>query len=145
MADRLADDEFDLEDFGDDEIERFDDLLDAAPSHISLHDAAHVWHPYTQHHRAPMPVPIARAKGAWLYDASGRAILDAVSSWWVTTHGHGREEIVEAIAEQARTLDHVMFAGFTHAPAAELAAALASRLPRGLSKIFYSDNGSTAV
>ena len=110
MADRLADDEFDLEDFGDDEIERFDDLLDAAPSHISLHDAAHVWHPYTQHHRAPMPVPIARAKGAWLYDASGRAILDAVSSWWVTTHGHGREEIVEAIAEQARTLDHVMFA-----------------------------------
>lgn len=114
-------------------------------SYIALHDAAHVWHPYTQHFRAPLPVPIVRAEGSWLYDEDGRAILDAVSSWWVTTHGHGRAEIVEAIAEQARTLDHVMFAGFTHAPAAELAAALVSRLPRGLTRIFYSDNGSTAV
>ena len=116
-----------------------------ADSYISLHDAAHVWHPYTQHHRAALPVPIVRAEGSSLHAEDGRRVFDAISSWWVTTHGHGREEIVEAIAEQARTLDHVMFAGFTHAPAAELAAALVSRLPRGLTRIFYSDNGSTAV
>ncbi|MBL0940064.1 MAG: adenosylmethionine--8-amino-7-oxononanoate transaminase [Gemmatimonadaceae bacterium] len=110
-----------------------------------LHDAAHVWHPYTQHFNAPMPVPIARAAGSWLYDAQGRPILDAISSWWVTTHGHCREEIVEAIAEQARTLDQVIFAGFTHEPATALAAELVSRLPRGLTRVFYSDDGSTAV
>jgi adenosylmethionine-8-amino-7-oxononanoate aminotransferase len=113
--------------------------------HLLLLDAAHVWHPYTQHQQAPLPVPIARASGSWLYDMQGRPILDAISSWWVTTHGHGREEIVEAIAEQARTLDQVIFAGFTHEPASALAAELVSRLPRGLNRIFYSDNGSTAV
>ncbi len=114
-------------------------------SFISLHDAAHVWHPYTQHFQAPLPIPIVRAQGAWLYSENEQPILDAISSWWVTTHGHGKQEIVDAIAEQARTLDHTMFAGFTHSAAAELAAALVSRLPRGLSRIFYSDNGSTAV
>lgn len=113
--------------------------------HLQLHDAAHIWHPYTQHHLAPMPVGIARAQGAWLYDTNDRPILDAISSWWVTTHGHAEPDIVDAIATQARTLDHVIFAGFTHAPAAELAAGLVSRLPRGLTRIFYSDNGSTAV
>lgn len=118
---------------------------DAPVPPILLHDAAHVWHPYTQHFNAPMPVPIARASGSWLYDMNGRAILDAMSSWWVTTHGHCRPEIVEAIAEQARTLDQVIFAGFTHEPAASLAAELVSRLPRGLTRVFYSDDGSTAV
>lgn len=119
-------------------------VTDAADA-ILLHDAAHVWHPYTQHHQAPMPVPIARAAGSWLYDVHGRPILDAISSWWVTTHGHCRPEIVEAITEQASRLDQVIFAGFTHEPAAHLAAALVSRLPRGLNRIFYSDDGSTAV
>lgn len=108
-------------------------------------DSAHVWHPYTQHHLAPLPVPVARAEGAWLYDTNGRPILDAISSWWVTTHGHCHPRIVQAIAEQARTLDQVIFAGFTHAPAAELAAALVQRLPAGLTRVFYSDDGSTAV
>lgn len=112
---------------------------------VLMQDAAHVWHPYTQHHQAPMPIAIARASGSWLYDTSGRPILDAISSWWVTTHGHCHPEIIDAIAEQARTLDQVIFAGFTHEPAATLAAALVSKLPRGLSRIFYSDNGSTAV
>jgi len=156
------DDKFDLEAFGDDEqferelagLESDDDATtddDAAPWELSveqrvlMHDAAHVWHPYTQHHQAPMPVPIARASGAWLYDASGRPILDAISSWWVTTHGHCQPEIIHAITEQAKTLDQVMFAGFTHEPATLLAAALVSKLPLGLSRIFYSDNGSTAV
>ncbi len=117
----------------------------AAAQVTLMQDAAHVWHPYTQHQHAPLPVPIARASGAWLYDADGRPILDAISSWWVTTHGHCHAQIIDAIAAQARTLDQVIFAGFTHEPAALLAAALVSRLPRGLSRIFYSDNGSTAV
>ena len=112
---------------------------------VQLHDAAHLWHPYTQHLHAPMPVEIRAARGASLFRADGRPILDAISSWWVTTHGHGQQEIVDAIAQQAGQLDHVLFAGFTHEPATALAAGLVSRLPRGLSRIFYSDNGSTAV
>ncbi len=158
LPDDLSDAFGDDDDADDDDVENDggagfdpgDDEDDRAPGRIVrdrvlLHDAAHLWHPYTQHYQAPLPVPIARAKGAWLYDLNGRPILDAISSWWVTTHGHCREEIVEAIAEQARTLDQVIFAGFTHEPAAALAAELVSRLPRGLSRIFYSDNGSTAV
>ncbi len=108
-------------------------------------DQAHTWHPYTQHQGMALPLPIARAKGAWLYETNGRPVLDAISSWWVTTHGHCQPEIAHAIAEQARTLDHVMFAGFTHEPAVELASALVARMPRGLSRVFFSDNGSTAV
>ncbi len=115
------------------------------PHFVQLHDAAHVWHPYTQHLRAPLPVQITSARGALLYRADGSAIIDAISSWWVTTHGHCHPDIVQAIASQAAALDHVMFAGFTHEPATALAAELVSRLPRGLSRIFYSDNGSTAV
>lgn len=112
---------------------------------ILQQDAQFVWHPYTQHHQAPLPIPIARAQGSWVYDSDGRAILDAISSWWVTTHGHCHPAIVDAIAEQARTLDQVIFAGFTHQPAAALAAALVQVLPEGLSRIFFSDDGSTAV
>lgn len=112
---------------------------------VLLLDQAHNWHPYTQHQGMALPLPIVRAKGAWLYESNGRPVLDAVSSWWVTTHGHCNHDIALAIARQAVTLDHVMFAGFTHQPAAELSAALISRLPRGLSRVFYSDNGSTAV
>ena len=140
--DDLADD-FTDEDAGIDDGAVADDA--ASVDAVLLHDAAHVWHPYTQHLGAPMPVHIARADGAWLYDAAGRPILDAISSWWVTTHGHCHPDIVDAIANQAKTLDHTMFAGFTHEPAAALAAALVSRLPRGLARIFYSDDGSTAV
>jgi adenosylmethionine-8-amino-7-oxononanoate aminotransferase len=112
---------------------------------LLLLDQAHCWHPYTQHQGMPLPLPITRAHGAWLYESNGRPVFDAISSWWVTTHGHAQPEIADAIATQARTLDHVMFAGFTHEPAAELAAALVARLPRGLTRVFYSDNGSTAV
>ncbi len=119
--------------------------LSALPDPVLLQDAAHVWHPYTQHFDASLPIAIARAKGAWLYDRDERPILDAISSWWVTTHGHCHDDIVQAISDQVRTLDQVMFAGFTHEPAAALAAGLVARLPRGLSRIFFSDNGSTAV
>ena len=122
-----------------------DDLEDIVPDTVLLHDAAHVWHPYTQHLHAPLPMHVSRARGAWLYDVNERPVLDAISSWWVTTHGHCHPDIVQAIAEQAASLDQVIFAGLTHEPAAALAAELVSRLPRGLSRIFFSDNGSTAV
>jgi len=113
------------------------DLLDA--------DRRHVWHPYTQHGATESPITISRAEGAYLYDDSGRGIFDAISSWWVTLHGHAQPEIAAAIAEQARTLEQVMFAGFTHEPAVRLAEALTARAPTGLSRVFFSDDGSTAV
>jgi adenosylmethionine-8-amino-7-oxononanoate aminotransferase len=108
-------------------------------------DRRHVWHPYTQHGASEEPTFIARASGSYLYDASGRAIFDAISSWWVTLHGHAQPEIAAAIAMQAATLEQVIFAGFTHEPGALLAAELVERAPAGLSRVFYSDNGSTAV
>lgn len=112
---------------------------------IAALDRAHVWHPYTQHGVAPPPLPIVRARDALLFDATGRPIIDAISSWWVTLHGHAHPAIAEAIAVQARQLEQVIFAGFTHEPAATLAAELVTRLPAGLTRVFYSDNGSTAV
>ncbi|HEY4219559.1 MAG TPA: adenosylmethionine--8-amino-7-oxononanoate transaminase [Gemmatimonadaceae bacterium] len=108
-------------------------------------DRRHVWHPYTQHAVAGEPRPIVRASGAYLYDSDGNAILDAISSWWVTLHGHAQPEIAAAIAEQAKTLEQVIYAGFSHEPGARLAAELVARAPAGLSRVFYSDNGSTAV
>jgi adenosylmethionine-8-amino-7-oxononanoate aminotransferase len=108
-------------------------------------DRQYLWHPYTQHAIAPAPIPIARAEGAVLIDVDGREIIDAISSWWVTLHGHAQPEIAEAIGRQAQVLEQVIFAGFTHEPAAALAAALAEKLPRGLTRVFFSDNGSTAV
>lgn len=108
-------------------------------------DRHHLWHPYTQHGVADPPTPIARASGAYLFDESDRPIFDAISSWWVTLHGHAQSEIVAAIARQAATLDQVIFAGFTHAPAVNLAAELVRRAPAGLARVFYSDDGSTAV
>ena len=108
-------------------------------------DQRFVWHPYTQHGLGEAPVPIGRASGAYLYDTDGRRIFDAVSSWWVTVHGHAHPAIAAAIAEQAATLEQVIFAGFTHEPGARLAAELVRRAPAGLTRVFYSDDGSTAV
>ena len=108
-------------------------------------DERHVWHPYTQHGASPPPVPIVRGEGSYLFDAEGRPILDAISSWWVTLHGHAHPAIAEAVARQAGCLEQVIFAGFTHEPAARLAAELLERLPAGLNRVFFSDNGSTAV
>lgn len=108
-------------------------------------DRACVWHPFTQMQTACPPIPIARAKGAYLYTEEGNSYLDAISSWWVNLHGHAHPYIVEKIKEQAEILEHVIFADFTHAPAVELASRLLSILPGTMSKVFYSDNGSTAV
>ena len=105
----------------------------------------HIWHPYTQELLDPKPIRIERAEGAYLYTQDGRRLLDAISSWWVNTHGHAHPRISAAIAKQARELEHVIFAGFTHEPAEELACKLQNITPDGLSHIFFSDNGSTAV
>ena len=108
-------------------------------------DRASVWHPYTQMLTAPAPLPIVRAKGVYLYTEDGRRILDGISSWWVNIHGHSHPKLNEALAAQARAMEHVVFAGCTHPPAVELAERLLAILPRGMARVFYSDNGSTAV
>lgn len=107
--------------------------------------ASPVWHPFTQHALQPDATLIAQGEGAWLTTADGRRILDAISSWWVVTHGHRHPAIVAAIKAQADKLDQVIFAGFTHQPAEELAEKLIAIAPPGLSHVFFSDSGSTAV
>jgi adenosylmethionine-8-amino-7-oxononanoate aminotransferase len=108
-------------------------------------DRAHVWHPYTQMLTQPPLLPIARGEGVYLYTEDGRKILDGISSWWVNIHGHAHPKLNEALAAQAREIEHVIFAGCTHRPAVELAERLTEVIPPGLTRIFYSDNGSTAV
>lgn len=108
-------------------------------------DRRHLWHPYTQMQSAPPPLPIVRGEGVYLYTEDGRRILDGISSWWVNIHGHSRPALNRALADQAQQLEHVMFAGCTHAPAVDLAERLVAVLPTGLTRVFYSDNGSTAV
>jgi len=108
-------------------------------------DAAHIWHPYTQHFGAPPPIEIVKARGAYLISKDGRRILDMISSWWVTLHGHGEPSIAEAIAAQSKKLEQVIFTGFTHEPAALLAEELCAILPAGLTRVFFTDDGSTAV
>ncbi|MCG6206583.1 adenosylmethionine--8-amino-7-oxononanoate transaminase [Rhodopseudomonas sp. HC1] len=104
-----------------------------------------VWHPFTQHAVQPEAIPIARGEGAWLEGADGRRIFDAISSWWVITHGHRHPHIVQAIKAQADKLDQVIFAGFTHEPAEQLARRLVAITPPELEYVFFSDSGSTSV
>jgi adenosylmethionine-8-amino-7-oxononanoate aminotransferase len=104
-----------------------------------------VWHPFTQHGLLRDVPMIARAEGAWLVTTDGRHILDAISSWWVTTHGHGQPRIVAAMRAQAEQLDQVIFAGLTHEPAEDVARGLVRLAPDGLEHVFFSDSGSTAV
>lgn len=108
-------------------------------------DRAAIWHPFTQMQTARQPIPIARGSGAYLYSVDGKSYLDAISSWWVNLHGHAHPYIAEKIKAQAEQLEHVIFADFTHAPAVNLAKRLLPLLPGNMDKIFYSDNGSTAV
>lgn len=108
-------------------------------------DSKSIWHPFTPLKGMEDPLAVTKAKGVYLHTEDGRKIIDAISSWWVNLHGHSHPKIAEAIAHQARTLEHVIFAGFTHPPAIELAEKLIEVLPNNQSKIFYSDNGSTAV
>lgn len=104
-----------------------------------------VWHPFTQHALMGDVPRIVRAEGAWLVADEGRRYLDAISSWWVTTHGHGHPRITAAIRKQADELDQVIFAGLTHEPAEAVARGLVRLAPAGLGHVFFSDSGSTAV
>jgi adenosylmethionine-8-amino-7-oxononanoate aminotransferase len=117
----------------------------SAANDLIARDRRHVWHPYTQHGTEVEPTAIARAKGASLFDTDGREILDLISSWWTCTHGHAHPTINAALARQADEMEHVMFAGFAHAPAVNLAEKLAGLLPGDLNRVFFSDDGSTSV
>jgi len=108
---------------------------------------AAVWHPCTQmkmHERFPL-VPVARGEGPWLVDFEGKRYLDGVSSWWVNLFGHAHPKINAALAEQLATLEHAMLAGFTHAPAVELAERLKALAPGGLGHAFYASDGASAT
>jgi adenosylmethionine---8-amino-7-oxononanoate aminotransferase len=115
------------------------------PRDIVARDRLHVWHPFTQHATAGVPTVIARAKGASLFDADGKEILDLISSWWTCTHGHSHPKLNAALTQQASAFEHVMFAGFTHEPAVDLAERLTRLLPTDLTRVFFSDDGSTSV
>ena len=104
-----------------------------------------IWHPFTQMKTAAPPIHIERAKDCTLYDEDGKEYIDAISSWWVNIHGHCNSTIAEAISDQVKKLEQVIFAGFTHTPAKDLANSLIDILPATFSKVFYSDNGSTSV
>nr|WP_314491647.1 adenosylmethionine--8-amino-7-oxononanoate transaminase [uncultured Chryseobacterium sp.] len=108
-------------------------------------DRAVNWHPYTQMKTSGNAVPIIKGKGVYLYDDQGNKYIDAVSSWWVTLHGHAHPYIAEKVCDQLNTLEQVIFAGFTHEPAIRLSENLLKLLPENQQKVFYSDNGSTAV
>jgi adenosylmethionine-8-amino-7-oxononanoate aminotransferase len=106
-----------------------------------------IWHPCTQmkdHETLPL-VPISRAEGVWLYDFEGRRVLDAISSWWVNLLGHGNARINSALMAQLASLEHVMLAGFTHAPAVELSERLSKLAPGGLGHCFFASDGASAV
>lgn len=110
-------------------------------------DLKYLWHPYTQMKDAAKfpPILIEKAKGLKLYDDKGNFYYDTISSWWCNVHGHNHPKIKKAIAKQLDSLEHVLFAGFTHQPAIELAQKLVENTPKNITKVFYSDNGSTAV
>ncbi|HZK62604.1 MAG TPA: adenosylmethionine--8-amino-7-oxononanoate transaminase [Puia sp.] len=114
-------------------------------SSLSERDQQVIWHPYTQHQQAELPIPVVRGEAALLFDETGHAYIDSISSWWVNIHGHAHPYIAEKIYRQALALEHVIFTGFTHEPAVQLAERLLPILPGNLKKLFYSDNGSTAV
>ncbi len=104
-----------------------------------------VWHPYTQAGFGIEPLPVVSARGSTLTLEDGRKILDGISSWWCCLHGHAHPALVRAATEHFKTLDHVIFAGVTHEPAVLLAERLCGVVPHGFERVFYSDNGSTAV
>ena len=110
-------------------------------------DLKYIWHPYTQMkdcRKTPL-ILIEKAKGIKLFDAKGRFYYDTISSWWCNVHGHNHPKVNRAIRKQLNSLEHVLFAGFTHKPAILLAQNLISLVTRGLTKVFFSDNGSTSV
>ncbi len=120
------------------------DPLNKSTSTLTERDKAVIWHPFTQAKTAADPIGIIKGEGCWLIAEDGKRYLDGTASWWVNAHGHGNRFIAAQLADQARKLEHIIFAGFTHAPAVALAEQLIAMLP-GQERIFYSDNGSTSV
>jgi adenosylmethionine-8-amino-7-oxononanoate aminotransferase len=120
-------------------------LADIESSNLAERDRQVIWHPYTQHKGYLPPIPILKGKDSLLFDDSGKTYIDAISSWWVTIHGHSNPYIAEKLYRQALQLEHVIFTGFTHEPAVQLAERLLPLLPGDFRRMFYSDNGSTAV
>ena len=114
-------------------------------SSLQQRDKAVIWHPFTPFKHSPEPIPIVKGAGIYLIDEKGNEYIDAISSWWVNLHGHAHPYIAKKIYEQAKTLEQVIFAGFTHLPAITLAERLLPFLPGNFTKVFYSDNGSTAT
>ena len=112
---------------------------------ISEKDKNFIWHPYTQMKDAFPNIAIDRGEGPYLFDDKGKKYIDAISSWWVNLHGHAHPYLREAINKQFQKIEHVIFAGFTHEPAVNLAERLLFHLPENQTKVFYSDDGSTAV
>ena len=104
-----------------------------------------VWHPFSPLKGVAPNIHVARGEGPYLITEDGRRILDAISSWWVNLHGHSHPDIIHAIKQQAELLEHVIFAGFTHSPGIELAEFLKKIFPGDYERVFFSDNGSTAV
>src|SRR5665213_849716 len=112
---------------------------------LSDKDYEIIWHPYTHQKDRSVAIPIVKGKKAILYDENGATYIDAISSWWVNIHGHGNKYIARQIYKQAKKLEQVIFTGFTHKPAVDLGKKLLKILPGNFSRIFYSDNGSTAT
>ena len=104
-----------------------------------------IWHPFTQEKIVSDPIKIVKGSGEYLYDENGKQYVDLISSWWVNILGHCQPQIAEAISQQAKQLEHVIFAGYTHDPAETLIDNLSQYLPNALTKFFFSDNGSTSV
>ncbi|MCY7421615.1 MAG: adenosylmethionine--8-amino-7-oxononanoate transaminase [Chitinophagaceae bacterium] len=112
---------------------------------LQQRDQQVIWHPFTPQKNMMPPIPIVKAKGTLLFSEDGQEYIDAISSWWVTLHGHAHPYIAEQLYRQAQTLEQVIFAGFTHEPAVSLAEKLLPLLPGNMARIFYSDNGSTST
>ena len=112
---------------------------------LTERDKKHLWHPYTQHKTTNPHIAIVRGEGALLWDENGKEYIDAIASWWVNPYGHSNPYIAQAIFKQLTTLEHVLFGGFTHEPAVVLSEKLIEILPKNQQKLFFSDNGSTAV
>jgi adenosylmethionine-8-amino-7-oxononanoate aminotransferase len=110
-------------------------------------DLKHIWHPCSQmkDYEELAPIVIEKGKGVYLYDYKGNRYLDAISSWWVNIFGHSNDKINEVIKKQIDDLEHVIFVNFTHKPAIELSEKIIEIVPKGLNKIFFADNGSSAI
>ncbi|MFD2601524.1 adenosylmethionine--8-amino-7-oxononanoate transaminase [Flavobacterium suzhouense] len=112
---------------------------------LTERDSQYLWHPYTQHKTAAKPIGITKGEGVLLWDENGKEYIDAIASWWVNPYGHSNRYIADAIYKQLTSLEHVLFGGFTHEPAVLLSERLMEILPSNQKKLFFSDNGSTAV